>query len=102
MTAPDDPEDSDPGLARQRTDMAWTRTAISYAAAGAVILKNHLVAGLIVLALGVGAWGLHRLFPKTADDPSRPRRLLLVTVAVTGVALVALGVAFFAQAPGGR
>jgi uncharacterized membrane protein YidH (DUF202 family) len=102
MTAPDDPEDLDPGLARQRTDMAWTRTAISFAAAGAAILKNHLVTGLIVLALALVAWGLRRLFPVTANEASQPRRLLLVTVAVIGVALVALGLSVFAQAPGGH
>ena len=102
MTAPDDPEDADPGLARQRTDLAWTRTAISFGAAGAAILKNHLVAGLVVLALGLVAWGLQRLFPATADDPARPRRLLLVTVAVTAVAVISLGVTFFAPSAGGR
>lgn len=100
MAPPDDPEDLDPGLARQRTRMAWTRTAIAFAAAGAAILRNHLVAGLIVLALGVITWGLRRLLPAVADDPSRPRRLLLVTVTVTAVGLVALAVALSAPLTG--
>ena len=100
MTAPDDPEESDPGLARERTNLAWTRTAISFAAAGAAILKTHVVAGAIVLALGVVAWSLRRVFPAGGDDAHRQRRLLLVTVVVTAVAVVALIVAIFASGPG--
>jgi uncharacterized membrane protein YidH (DUF202 family) len=95
MTAPDDPEDTQPGLARERTAMAWTRTAISFAATGAAILKNHVIAGVIVFILGLGTWGLQRLFP-AAHGEDRQRRLLLVTIAVTAVALVALGIAFSA------
>ena len=44
-------EDFDPGLARERTRLAWTRTAIAFAAVGAALLKSHLVAGLTVLGL---------------------------------------------------
>jgi uncharacterized membrane protein YidH (DUF202 family) len=101
MTAPDDPEDMQPGLARERTAMAWTRTAISFAATGAAILKNHVIAGVIVFALGLGTLGLQRLFP-AADGEHRQRRLLLVTIAVTAVALVALGIAFTAPSAGIR
>jgi uncharacterized membrane protein YidH (DUF202 family) len=93
-----DPEESDPGLARERTNMAWTRTAISFAALGAAILKDHLVPGLIVLALGLATWILSRLLPGTfGATGARPRQLLLVTVAVTAVAVVSLGVALTAQ-----
>jgi uncharacterized membrane protein YidH (DUF202 family) len=100
-TAPDDPEDTQPGLARERTAMAWTRTAISFAATGAAILKNHVIAGLIVLALGLCTLALRRLFP-AADAENRQRRLLLVTIAVTAVALVALGIAFTTPTAGIR
>ena len=89
---PDEPEDSQPGLAKERTDMAWTRTAIAFGATGAAILKDHVVAGIVVLALGVATWGLRRLFPLVATDGSMSHRLLLVTIAVTIVAAVALGV----------
>lgn len=103
MTAPNDPEDTQPGLARERTSLAWTRTAISFAVTGAAILRNHVVAGLIVLALGLITWGLRRLFPAAADAGDRQRRrLLLVTIAVTMVALVALGIAATASPSAGR
>jgi uncharacterized membrane protein YidH (DUF202 family) len=103
MTGPgDDPlpdiEESDPGLARERTHMAWTRTAISFAAAGAAILKDRLIPGLVVLALGLITWALPRLFPGLGTGgAARQRRLLLITIAVTAVAAVALGVAFTAK-----
>jgi uncharacterized membrane protein YidH (DUF202 family) len=89
-------------LARERTNMAWTRTAIAFAATGAAILKNHLVAGLVVLALGVATWGLRLVFPPTIDDGSRPRRLLLVTITVSAVGVVALVVAFTTHSAGIR
>lgn len=80
--------------------MAWTRTAISFAATGAAILKNHVIAGVIVLGLGAVTLGLRKLFPATVSDESRPRRLLLVTVTVTAVAAVALAVALTSHSAG--
>ncbi len=95
---PDPDPEADRGLARERTDLAWTRTAISFAAAGAAILKTHLIPGLIVLALGLATWGLRRLFPAFgADEQSRQHRLLLVTICVTAVGVVALVVALTAR-----
>jgi uncharacterized membrane protein YidH (DUF202 family) len=95
---PGDAEEADPGLARERTHLAWTRTAIAFAAAGAAILKTRLVPGLIVLALGAATWAITRFFPGPAtEDGARPRRLLLVTVAVTVMALVCLAIAATAR-----
>ena len=54
----DGPEDLDPGLARERTSLAWTRTAISFAAVGGVVLKNDVVAGLVILATTPVIWRL--------------------------------------------
>jgi hypothetical protein len=102
MAGPEDPEPFDPGMARERTSLAWTRTAISFAAAGAAIVKTHLVAGLIVLALGVITWSLRKLFPAVISDPAKPRRLLVVTVTVTAVAVVSLVVVLLAPASHGR
>jgi hypothetical protein len=85
-----DIEELDPGLARERTQMAWTRTAISFAAAGAAILKSHLLPGVIVLVLGMATWGLSRFLPGGSETGTRHRRLLVVTVAVTAAAVVSL------------
>ncbi len=83
----DDHEDGDPGLARARTSLAWTRTALSFAAVAGVVLKKDVVAGLIILAAAPVIWRLGRL----AHD--RPGRLKLVTVTIVVISLVALAVA---------
>ena len=91
-----DTEEIDPGYARERTELAWTRTAISFAALGGVILKTTPVAGVLVLAASALVWVIGRL----ARRPGRPgvgdqrRQVLLITVAVIAVSLVALVVAF--------
>jgi len=84
----DDPEDRDPGLARERTALAWTRTAISFAAVGGVVLKRDVVPGLILLAVALVIWELGRL------PHHRPGQLRLVTVTIVAVSLVALVVSF--------
>jgi uncharacterized membrane protein YidH (DUF202 family) len=88
MTAgQDDYEDADPGLARQRTSLAWTRTALSFAAVGGVLLKRDVVAGLAVMATVPVIWEVGRL------AHHRPGRLRLVTATIVAVALVSLAVA---------
>ena len=82
------PNGPDPGLARERTTLAWTRTAISFAAVGGVVLKNEIVPGLILLALSPAIWQLGRLAYQ------RPGKLRLVTATIVAVALVALVLAF--------
>jgi uncharacterized membrane protein YidH (DUF202 family) len=85
MTAGD--EESDPGLARARTSLAWTRTALSFAAVGGVVLKEDLIPGLLIMAAAPVIWQLGRL------DHHLPGRLRLVTATIVVVALVALAVA---------
>jgi uncharacterized membrane protein YidH (DUF202 family) len=86
MSQPDD-EDGDPGMARARTSLAWTRTALSFAAVGGVVLKRDLVPGLIIMAAAPVVWQLGRLAHHL------PGRLKLVTVTIVVVAMVALAVA---------
>ena len=86
-TSPPDREDADPGLARIRTSLAWTRTALSFAAVGAVALKKDVIAGLLILATVPVIWRLGRL------DHHRPGRIRLVTATIVAVSLVALAVA---------
>jgi uncharacterized membrane protein YidH (DUF202 family) len=85
--APDDPEDRDPGLARERTSLAWTRTAISFAALGGAVLKVSVSSGLVILAMAALVWQLGRM--------QRPgsQRLWLITVSVVLVAMISLAVA---------
>ena len=85
MTAErDDIEDADPGLARVRTSLAWTRTALSYAAVGGVMLKENVVPGLVILATAPVIWWLGRLAHHL------PGRIRLVTATIVAVAIVAL------------
>jgi uncharacterized membrane protein YidH (DUF202 family) len=86
ISQPDD-EDGDPGMARARTSLAWTRTALSFAAVGGVVLKRDLVPGLIIMAAAPVVWQLGRLAHHL------PGRLKLVTVTIVVVAMVALAVA---------
>jgi uncharacterized membrane protein YidH (DUF202 family) len=90
-TSPANPADPiDPGQARARTSLAWTRTALSFAAVGAVVLKKDIIPGLIILATVPVIWQLGRL------AHHRRGRLELVTATIVAVALVALLVAVLA------
>ena len=82
-----DLEDLDPGLARERTSLAWTRTAISFVAVGGVVLSKDVAAGLVIMAAAPVIWRLGR------PASYRPGRLRLVTATIVAVALVALVVA---------
>ena len=86
-TSPPDYEDADPGLARVRTSLAWTRTALSFAAVGAVTLSKDVIAGLLILATAPVIWWIGRLAHRL------PGRIRLVTATIVIVSLVALAVA---------
>jgi uncharacterized membrane protein YidH (DUF202 family) len=81
---PGEPGARDQGLARERTSLAWTRTALSFAAVGGVMLKREVIPGLIILTAAPAIWQLGRL-PRNL-----PGRLKLITATIVAVALVAL------------
>ncbi len=85
----DEFDEGDPGLARDRTDLAWTRSAIAFLALGAAILKFRPAVGIPVLAIAGVIWLLGRGVRKI-DRRIVSRRVLLVTVAVNLLAAVSL------------
>jgi uncharacterized membrane protein YidH (DUF202 family) len=91
---PDDGRDRDPGLARERTQLAWSRTAISFAAVGVAILHTDRAAGAVVIAMSAGVWGLGRLpaheRAAAGRGLTRRRTVQLIAAATTLVSLVAL------------
>ncbi len=85
----DDIEDADPGLAKERTELAWTRTTISFAALGGIILKSSLVVGIPVLVFSIVIWELGRL-PRVVDSGRNDARQRLITATITVIALATL------------
>jgi len=85
---PGEPGERDPGLARERTALAWIRTAISFAAVGGVVLRHEVAPGLVILALTPVIWYLGRM------TRSRQERFRLMSAAIVVVALIALVVSF--------
>lgn len=103
-TLPEDMEDIDPGLARERTVLAWSRTGLSFLALGGFLVRADPLAGLTVLALGGVVWVLgyfhHRsIWTSARGAPwlTRPRALRIIAVGTAFVALVALVIAFVGQ-----
>ena len=96
-TAASETEEGDAGLALERTSLSWTRTAISFAALGGVVLRQNVITGLIILAVVPLIWRLGRP-PRSGSPPSGlptvgATRIRVITVSVVGVALLALLVA---------
>ena len=97
---PEDIEDMDPGLARERTVLAWSRTGLSFLALGGALVRVGPLAGLTVLALGGMVWVLgyfhHRgmwVAEGTSAWLTRPRALLLIAMGTALVGLAALAIA---------
>jgi uncharacterized membrane protein YidH (DUF202 family) len=90
MTTPGGPPDIDPGLARERTQLAWTRTAISFAAVAGVVLKKEVIPGLILLCIAPAIWAVGRRAYRRQD------RLKVVTGTIVAVSVVALVVVYTA------
>ena len=97
----DDPEERDPGLARERTSLAWTRTAISFAALGGVVLKENVITGLLVLAVAPVVWQLGRVSRSQAARTDLPTvgatRLFVIALTIVAVSLLCFLVAIFGR-----
>jgi uncharacterized membrane protein YidH (DUF202 family) len=99
----DDYDDEDPGLARERTDLAWTRSAIAFFGLGAIVLKFRPVIAFPIIALGVVVWLVGHLSPRPGPAGALgARRVLVVTVAVTLLALIALVLTYTGSSRGLR
>ena len=108
--AGDDPEELDAGLARERTSLSWTRTAIAFAALGGTVLKVNLVTGLVILVIAPVIWQLGRVsrggVAGAAGQPPAmaevsAARIFLIAVSIVGVALLCLVIALLGRsAPG--
>jgi uncharacterized membrane protein YidH (DUF202 family) len=98
----DEPGIDEPGIGdpANRTRLAWTRTAIAFAAIGAAMLKISPIAGAIVIALSLPIWAVARRVRHAADAMAAPRGLALIPVTVVLVALAALAVVLFGHSPG--
>lgn len=100
----EDMEDIDPGLARERTVLAWSRTGLSFLALGGILVRVDPLAGLTVLALGGVVWLLGYLHHRSMWAPvgarrwlTRPRALRLIAAGTVLVSLVALAIAVLRQ-----
>jgi len=93
----DEPGVGDPA---NRTRLAWTRTAIAFAAIGAAMLKSSLIAGVVVIALSLPIWAAARRVRHATDAASAASGLALVAITVVLVAIAALMVAVLGHSPG--
>lgn len=91
---------SDPGLQRERTAMAWSRTGVAVLANALIVLRaggqsneaGILGLGFLLLAaaagaVACGAWRARRL--ARGADATTPWPLVMATVAVTWIASIA-------------
>lgn len=89
-----EPEERDPGLALERTALAWTRTAIGFAALGGAVLKVNVTTGLIILAMAPMVWHLGRIARSGSPGKELPvvgtTRIRMITASIVAVAVLAL------------
>jgi uncharacterized membrane protein YidH (DUF202 family) len=93
-------DNHDAGLARERTNFAWIRSSIAFCGLGVAILKFRPIAGFLILAIAVVLWLLGRVMGGRGRWLAS-RRTLLVTVAITALALVSLVLTLAGPSPRG-
>jgi uncharacterized membrane protein YidH (DUF202 family) len=98
-------EAEDPGKALERTSLAWTRSGLSLAAIGALILRaaalSHLtvlsyVVGGALVAAAVGLWAQGSRPYRTRDAWQRDRTLLPEATTLRIIAGITFAVAVYA------
>jgi uncharacterized membrane protein YidH (DUF202 family) len=106
-----DADSRDPGLAAERTDLAWSRSGLSLLACGAAVLRGladtpltggDVAAGACILALGAATWALGswHVARSRARGHRRttPSDLLPISLGVAAVGLAAFVVGVLAPA----
>jgi uncharacterized membrane protein YidH (DUF202 family) len=101
LTRADDIEFIDPGLARERTRLAWTRSAISFLAIGVAILKDRPVVGAPLLIFSVVIWVFGRMPNASGTEALVRRHVLLATIGIMVVSVAALVIALLGHASHG-
>lgn len=101
-----DADGRDPGLAAERTDLAWSRSGLAMVACGAVLLRGltrspalheHFVVGACIIALGaltsaLGGW--HARYVRTrANRHTRTSDLLPISLGVATIGIAAFVIA---------
>jgi uncharacterized membrane protein YidH (DUF202 family) len=98
-TTSDEEPDRDPGLARERTRLAWSRTALATTALAVTITKAHPVVGLPELAVCTLIWALGRRHLPGPTPHHSQRRTLLAAGVIVCVCAAALLAALSGSAP---
>jgi uncharacterized membrane protein YidH (DUF202 family) len=103
------PDAREPGLAAERTDLAWNRSGLALLACGAAVIRGfppagfsarHVV-GVVILVLGGFTWALGAYEAHRRSSPALRRRvatrrdLFPVAIGTTGVGLAAFVLATF-------
>ncbi|MEI7591842.1 MAG: DUF202 domain-containing protein [Actinomycetes bacterium] len=102
----------DPGIAAERTDLAWSRSGVSLVACGIIVFRgmptitgnaSEPIAGSILLTIGIGTWLLGRWSahrrrghqtrqrPVATWSDLSPAAYGTVAVGVAGLAVIFLG-----------
>jgi uncharacterized membrane protein YidH (DUF202 family) len=91
---------SEPAAQRERTDLAWQRSAFSFLALGGVLLgiaARHdapalLAVGLVLVAVAGAVWRLGRVAYQRDQVSAQPRVLAVLSAVTVAAALVAAAV----------